>query len=170
MVDPCMLSSKNQEWCTPFDIFHDLNDEFHFELDAATTPDNPLGCKHFFTKEDDALTKEWKWTTFINPPFSIPEEFRKVKAKDRPSWVHPLKDWIKKSYETACKGHTVVMLIPSRTGNSWFHQYVYNKNTYKFRKGVTPRFLEHRITFRDAPSCSTFDSMVLVFDGEILGK
>jgi len=57
-----MFSSKQTEWGTPFDFYHDLDREFHFTLDACTSKNNPLGTPRFFTKEDDGLTKDFFWS------------------------------------------------------------------------------------------------------------
>ncbi|MCS5737129.1 phage N-6-adenine-methyltransferase [Herbiconiux daphne] len=35
-----------------------MNAEFKFDLDPATTKDNRLGTKEFFTEEDNGLDKE----------------------------------------------------------------------------------------------------------------
>lgn len=45
-------------WLTPINLFKKLNDEFMFDLDAATEPNNPLNTPNFFTEKDNSLTKE----------------------------------------------------------------------------------------------------------------
>ena len=38
-MNDALLSSKNMCWCTPPDFFAELDREFHFELDPASTED-----------------------------------------------------------------------------------------------------------------------------------
>ena len=52
------FSSKSNEWMTPKWLFNQLDNEFHFDLDAAATKENAL-CNKFFTQEDDALNQDW---------------------------------------------------------------------------------------------------------------
>ena len=58
-MNPALLSSKNMCWCTPQKFFNDLNDEFHFVLDAAATPESAK-CPVFFTPEQDGLKQSWQ--------------------------------------------------------------------------------------------------------------
>ena len=53
-----MFSSKTDQWATPQDFFDKLNDEFHFTLDAAASPDNAK-CANYFTEEQDGLVQSW---------------------------------------------------------------------------------------------------------------
>lgn len=55
---PGMKSSKSNEWTTPKDFYDKLNDEFHFDLDVASTDENAL-CDRHYTIEDDGLKQEW---------------------------------------------------------------------------------------------------------------
>lgn len=57
-MNEALLSSKNMNWCTPQDFFDKLNDEFHFELDAAAT-DKSAKCKRYFTPETNGLAQPW---------------------------------------------------------------------------------------------------------------
>ena len=53
-----LYSSKEEKWATPQDFFDKLNDEFHFTLDAAASPDNAK-CANYFTEEQDGLVQSW---------------------------------------------------------------------------------------------------------------
>jgi hypothetical protein len=46
-----------------------LDDEFHFDLDPCTTPDNPLQTQVGFTKDDDGLKqrRDFGGSVFVNP-------------------------------------------------------------------------------------------------------
>ena len=54
-----LYSSKEEKWATPQDFFDKLNDEFHFTLDAAASPDNAK-CANYFTEEQDGLAQSWR--------------------------------------------------------------------------------------------------------------
>ena len=58
-MNAVLFSSKNPNWCTPQDLFDDLDAEFHFVLDAAAT-DKYAECKNYFTPETDGLKQSWK--------------------------------------------------------------------------------------------------------------
>ena len=45
-----LFSSKEEKWATPQDFFDKLNDEFHFTLDVAASPNNAK-CTNYFTEE-----------------------------------------------------------------------------------------------------------------------
>ncbi len=170
----------SQEWQTPKWIYNALNQEFGFDCDIATTPDNPLGAKMFFTKEDDALKQErWGKVNFCNPPHHLTPKF------------------IEEAVEHAQRGETTVFFIPSRTGTRWFHKHLYNKviGRYKvrvrvgngkrktvevlvkdFADNVKVRFWQGRVQFTGPdmkinpktgePYPAGFDSMVVIIHGK----
>lgn len=77
-----MMSSKNQCWCTPKELYDELDSEFHFDLDPACT-DKSAKCEYHFTPKENGLIRDWRGrTVFCNPPYG--------KA---------IKDWVKKCYE-----------------------------------------------------------------------
>lgn len=53
IMNDALLSSKKMDWCTPIELFNELDREFHFDLDAAATAKSAK-CKHFFTPQADA--------------------------------------------------------------------------------------------------------------------
>ena len=57
-MNDALLSSKNMCWCTPPDFFAELDREFHFELDPAST-DKSAKCANHFTPDDDGLKQDW---------------------------------------------------------------------------------------------------------------
>lgn len=134
-----MFSSKTDLWATPQDFFDELNNEFHFTLDACAIPENAK-CKKFFTPEVDGLTQKWEGTVWCNPPY----------GKDISLWVQ------KAAYESAM-GNTVVMLLPARTDTRWFHDYIYRKAEIRFVRG--------RLKFGGAKNAAPFPSMVAIFRG-----
>lgn len=54
-----MFSSAKDDWETPQDLFDELDDEFHFALDAASSDLNAK-CEKHYTIEDDGLSQSWE--------------------------------------------------------------------------------------------------------------
>lgn len=134
-----LFSSKEEKWETPQDFFDKLNDEFHFTLDAAASPDNTK-CTNYFTEEQDGLVQSWGGhTVWCNPPYC-----RKTGL------------WVKKAYEEHQRtGCTVVMLLPSRTDVRWFHDYILGKAEIRFIKG--------RLKFGGNKNSAPFPSIVVIY-------
>ena len=134
-----MFSSATDNWSTPQDFFDKLNDEFHFTLDAAASPDNAK-CTNYFTEEQDGLAQSWGGhTVWCNPPYC-----RKTGL------------WVKKAYEEHQRtGCTVVMLLPSRTDVRWFHDYILGKAEIRFIKG--------RLKFGGNKNSAPFPSIVVIY-------
>jgi len=131
------FSSATPEWATPQYFFDKLNAEFSFTLDPCCTHENAKCAKHY-TKEDDGLMQDWtKDVTFVNPPYG-----------------RPIKDWVKKSYESAQGGATVVCLVPARTDTRWFQDFCL--------KGEV-RFVRGRLKFGGCANSAPFPSAVVVF-------
>ena len=68
-----MFSSARQDWATPQDLFDELNEEFHFNLDPCANAENHK-CERYFTEEDNGLLQEWGGDL----PFSASTIRRKV--------------------------------------------------------------------------------------------
>lgn len=144
MLNQGLFSSEKQDWCTPQQFFDELDAEFHFVLDAAATHQNSK-CKRCFTPEDDGLIQNWDMggAVYCNPPYG-----------------KEIGLWVKKAYEEAQKGTTIVMLIPARTDTKYFHEYIYHKAEIRFVKG--------RLKFTDengTPKGTVpFPSMVVIYN------
>ena len=134
-----LYSSKEEKWATPQDFFDKLNEEFHFTLDAAASPENAK-CANYFTEEQDGLAQSWGGhTVWCNPPYC-----RKTGL------------WVKKAYEEHQRtGCTVVMLLPSRTDVRWFHDYILGKAEIRFIKG--------RLKFGGNKNSAPFPSIVVIY-------
>lgn len=113
------FESKRQDWETPDELFQPLNKEFGFTLDVCATPENSK-CPQFFTIADNALVKDWRGVCWMNPPFG--EQGK----------------WVRKAYQSALEGATVVCLLPSRTNTNWWHDYCM-KGEVRFVRG-RPKF------------------------------
>ena len=58
MITSGWFSSMTDEWATPTELFKQLDDEFHFELDPCASDENHK-CEKYFTIADDGLRKPW---------------------------------------------------------------------------------------------------------------
>lgn len=134
-----MFSSEKDDWETPQDLFDELDDEFHFTLDAASSDLNAK-CEKHYTVEDDGLSQSWAGNNvFLNPPYG-----------------RNMKDWMRKAYEESqAENTTVVVLVPARTDTAWFHDYVYGKAELRFLRG--------RLKFGGCENSAPFPSLVVVY-------
>jgi len=110
------FSSRKQDYSTPQDLFDKLNEEFHFDVDVcADEANNKVSL--YYSEEDDALSKDWIGTCWMNPPFNNK------------------KKWTIKAYNEHIKhGSTIVCLLPARTNTEWWHNYCM-KGEIRFIKG-----------------------------------
>jgi len=136
---PTTTHAQTAEWETPQPFFDRLDREFHFTLDAAATAANAK-CPAYFTPDDDALNQPWTGTVWCNPPYG-----------------GHLPPFVKKAYQEAQKGATVVMLILASTDSNYWHDYV--------MKAKEIRFLKGRITFTNHANekMRVFPTVVVVF-------
>jgi site-specific DNA-methyltransferase (adenine-specific) len=137
MVHESLYSSASAEWGTPQWLFDALNAEFPFSLDPCSTHENAK-CDLHYTCLEDGLLQDWAdHTVFMNPPYG-----------------RVIGRWMKKAYDSAQQGATVVCLIPARTDATWWHRYA--------TKGEI-RFLRGRLRFVGGKHSAPFPSAVVVF-------
>lgn len=138
------FSSKTVIWETPQDFFDKLDAEFRFTTDVCALPENAK-CARYYTPEQDGLRQNWTGTCWMNPPYG-----REIAA------------WVKKAYESAQAGATVVCLLPSRTDTRWWHNYVMRADDVRFIRG--------RLKFSKGggtqASNAPFPNAVVVFHGK----
>ena len=148
MNSDLMFSSKSDMWETPQNLFNRLDRVFRFELDVCALPENAK-CKKFFTPEQDGLSQEWEGVCWMNPPYG-----------------RAIGKWVRKAFESAKQGATVVCLIPARVDTRWWHEYcvkgeiTFLKGRLKFQNRALPSFKEdgsHRV------SSAPFPSAIVVF-------
>lgn len=89
-----MFSSKTCEWETPVEFFKEYDAKYHFTLDVCATKENAK-CEKFFTREDDALSRESNGVCWMNPPYG-----------------REIGKWVKKAFETALRGGDSRLLAP----------------------------------------------------------
>lgn len=133
-----MFSSASDMWETPQDFFDELDQEFHFTLDACAVPENAK-CAAYYTPEQDGLSQPWRGVVWCNPPYG-----RQVGK------------WVEKAALSAFSGcASVVMLLPARTDTAWFHDYIYGLAEIRFIRG--------RLKFGGSKWNAPFPCMVAIF-------
>ena len=71
-----------------------------------------------------------------------------------PPYGRALGAWVRKAYEEAQAGTTVVLLIPARTDTAYFHDYIYGKAEIRFLRGRLHFEDEDGNRFPPAPASS----------------
>lgn len=115
----------------------------------------------------NGLLIDWEKYTYVNPPYSEPEQPCKPNCKKkicsqrgfcldeyRPGQI----DWIKKSIEQSKKGCNVFMLIPSDTSTVIWNDYV-----MKYASKIY--FVKGRIKFVGAKGMPKFGNALVQFGG-----
>ena len=138
MISDVLFKKDSDEWETPEDLYQQLDDEFHFNLDPCCTDKNHKTVL-YYTKKEDGLKQSWGGCrVWCNPPYSN------------------VKEWVKKAYhESRHPGTIVVMLLPVRTDTKWFQDYVLHRSEIRFIKG--------RLKFSGAKYNAPFPSMIVIF-------
>lgn len=135
-----MFSSKTDLWATPQDLFDELNNEFHFDIDVCADESNHK-CDKYYSKEQDGLKQIWTGTVWCNPPYG-----------------REIGKWVEKGYNSHhLYNNCIVMLLPARTDTKWFHQYIYNNPNAEIR------FIKGRLKFGNSKNSAPFPSMIVVF-------
>ena len=113
------MTSNKDDWETPQSLFDQLDEEFHFILDAASSDQNAK-CEHHYTAENSGLEHSWEGeTVFCDPPYG-----------------RNIGDWIRKASQEASKPDTlVVLLVPARTDTRWFQNHILHRAEVRFLPG-----------------------------------
>lgn len=146
-------SSKDPAWRTPPEVFQPLNEEFQFQLDAATSGlDNAL-CPRYITPTDDALGPapwvsylehpRWGASVFLNPPYG-----------------RGIGRWMRRALEESQSGLVVVTLTMACTDTKWWKDYAWRAAEVRFVSGRV-RFLDSQTGERK--SAAPKGSAVCVF-------
>lgn len=134
-----LLTSERGDWATPQSFFDLVDAEFRFTLDAAAESHNAK-CAEFYSPEKSGLDHPWTGVVWCNPPYG-----------------RGIDQWIRRGYEAATAGATVVMLIPARTDTAYWHDYV--------MRAAEVRLLRGRLVFGqgEARANAPFPSALVVF-------
>jgi len=150
--DTACFSKNSDEWETPQWLFDLLDQEFHFQIDAACSISNIL-CLCGFTKDVDALQSEWVSYDYDDDDVVIPNGIYRIFLNPPYSKIGP---FMKKAYEESLKGATVVCLIPCRTDTRYWHDYV--------MKAHEIRLIQGRLKFSNSKTSAPFPSCIVIFD------
>jgi phage N-6-adenine-methyltransferase len=131
------FSSATDLWETPREFFDKLDAEFGFDLDVCAIAENAK-CRRYFSPQKDGLAQEWHGICWMNPPYG-----------------RAIKTWVKKAWESAQAGATVVCLLPARTDTAWWHDFV--------MKGDV-RFIRGRLKFSGHKHNAPFPCAVVIFN------
>lgn len=139
----------HDNWLTPPDLFHLLDREFAFDLDASASVGHEK-CPRHITPEQNALEQDWDArAVWCNPPYSLMSKF------------------VAKAWEQCqAQRNTIVLLIPAYTDPAYWYDCI-----VPFADEI--RFLCGRVSFLENGQRKTsarFPSVVIVFrwrDGEM---
>ncbi len=125
--DSTTPKESRDTWCTPPEIYHALNREFHFVGDVAASDTNHLH-RVYLTQETDALSVLWGMAfndgcVWCNPPYS------------------DIGPWVEKAQETTCSPPGVVMLVPADVSVGWFKQALIDVSEVRFITGGRLAFI-----------------------------
>jgi phage N-6-adenine-methyltransferase len=138
-MDDVLFSSDNTLWETPPEIFNPLNEKYQFTLDVCAE-DSTAKCNSYLTERENGLIVPWGANNcWMNPPYGR-------------GLIEP---WIEKAFKESLLDAFVCALLPARTSNAWFHDYVYGYADIVFIKGRI-RFLENGKRKSSAPFPSMF--------------
>ncbi len=140
-------ASKTPKHGTPRWLFDDLNREFGFTVDVCATPELAK-CPRYFTPEIDGLAQSWKnEIAWMNPPYGMHHLW---------SWMH------RATWAAYAENTTVVGLVPCRTEQLWWHEWVWDQKAQRSVQGLELRFLQGRLVFQGSKHNAPFSSAVLV--------
>jgi site-specific DNA-methyltransferase (adenine-specific) len=99
-----LLSSKNMNFATPWDVFKSLHRLFKFTFDGCSSPETAK-CKRFAAPGSDAINYSWAGeTVFQNPIYG-----------------RGIRQWVLKARNEALEGPALsVSLLPYRPDPEWF--------------------------------------------------
>lgn len=131
---------------TPQALFDRLNAGFGFTLDPAASATNHK-CAKFFTQEQNGLAQSWAGeTVFCNPPYG--------------RGTTGLRPWLQKAIAEARQPIATrarsLLLVPSRTSEKWWYDYVATQADAVW-------FLVGRLRFETAPNVASFSSALVLY-------
>ena len=143
---------------TPLSLFAPLHEEFKFTLDGAASHERYLlpsystldGTFVLGTQIDvrDGLQFPWRHeVVFVNPPYGR-------------GLLQPFVE--RAAYESANNHAVVVELLPVRTEQPWFHDYVWCEDLHRPYDGVEVRFTKGRVKY-DGLAAAPFPSMLVIW-------
>ena len=163
-------SSGKTEWETPPALVAAVAAELGlngFDLDPAATKENKKGCAHFgpggrvdvtrtFQRggssgisrpAEDGLAEKWFGNVWLNPPYG-----------------HGIGKWAAKAHQEVLDGHCtmVAALLPTSCASKWWQAHVMDCTEMWM--------LDRRVTFLGQPTGAPFDSVIIVWRANQLGR
>jgi phage N-6-adenine-methyltransferase len=137
------MSKESDVQSTPQWLFDELNQRYHFTLDAAADAANHK-CPRWYGPgglAEDALSVEWgaEERIWLNPPYSRGNQRR----------------FVEKAIDHAMRGGLTIALLPADTSTQLFHSLLW--------KRYHCDFLPKRIRFNGVKNGAKFGSMVVTF-------
>ena len=129
-VQNARTKDSREDWETPKELFDTIFQRFGFnpKLDVCATK-KTTKCPIYYTKNDNALVKNWDKDWFCNPPY------------------YETAKWIKKCSEEHWKwGKSGVALIFNHTPNMYF-DYIYDLKKDRFYPHVRVYPIKSRVKF-----------------------
>jgi hypothetical protein len=184
-----IFSSDSVEWSTPDDLFAARHKKYNFELDVCATADNAK-LPNFISPEQDAFKTPWTFPRdcgpglgvddpeaparcWMNPPYCVEEspcnvdkcKLKRCRDRGRHAsvYVPGTYQWVELAHQRRQAGCLVDMLLPSRTGTDWWHDFIWDQRKKKFRPGVVVEFVPGRVKFGGMKSGAPFDSVLVTF-------
>jgi len=138
-----IFSSGVDAWSTPEAFLRLVRAEFgEFDLDPCCLPSSAKAT-HYFTPDDDGLSRRWGGLVFMNPPYG-----------------RTIGKWVEKAADEAENGATVLALIPARTDTAYWHDHVMRRAAeVRLIRGRLHFGGDHERTAHNAP----FPSALVVF-------
>lgn len=137
------FKSDSIEYSTPQKLFEFMDGQYHFERDVCASEQNRK-CDLYFTKDEDALTKEWLGNCWMNPPFN----------KQLGKFV------LKMHSEFKAHGGVKVALVPVRSNTVWWSRVVRDAEVV---------FINGEVNFNDADRGLWLPMCFLVFGNGMAG-
>jgi phage N-6-adenine-methyltransferase len=134
-----LMSSQKMDWRTPGWLLEGAREVFgQIGLDPATEEGNPTGAVHYYTPEQDGLSRSWTdvGLVWVNPPYGR-------------GLIH----WAAKMAEEAAEGAEILALVPARTDTAWWQEYMASADVVCFIRG--------RIKFEGADNGAPFPSALV---------
>lgn len=112
-------NSVSHEWMTPAKIYRSILDFRGIEkygMDVCASKANVPAFKHI-TPEMDSLSQNWKGICWLNPPYG--------RCKERKNRAY-IELFIEKAYKESQRNCEVWSILPIRTENKYYHEYIFN--------------------------------------------
>lgn len=146
-------NSQSEDHRTPDKIYQPLHKRFKFTRDLAASKENTK-CKNFYSKEDNALTKNWRGSCWCNPPYD----------------TKTLTAFVEKAIEQRKNYRQCVMLLPCKCDQPWWHMLWehYEFIQKDWNQWLFLEWVKGRISF-EGPGCTTsafLPGVVMIIKGE----